>query len=81
MPMLQPRVTSVARLPDFTLKVSFDNGVSGIVDVRPYIRGSWYGRLADPAYFRTVHTSDGGIQWADGQDIAPHELYDCALNH
>ena len=34
--------------------------------------------LKDENYFRTVHLlpSGTGIEWAEGQDIAPHELYD-----
>ena len=36
------------------------------------------GKLIDRAYFKTVHLLPGGIgiEWAEGQDIAPHELYE-----
>lgn len=45
-------------------------------DVAPYITGSWYGELKDAAYFKTVRLLPGsvGIEWINGQDIAPHEL-------
>ena len=45
--------------------------------ISPYISGDWYGRLEDSSYFKTVHVvnESKGIAWADGQDIAPHELY------
>ena len=38
----------------------------------------WFGLLADKNYFKTVRIlPDGfGIEWRDGQDIAPHELYE-----
>ena len=44
----------------------------------PYATGSWYGRLQDERYFATVHLLPGGIgiEWEEGQDIAPHELYE-----
>lgn len=76
--MLQPRITKVRALPGSMLEIFFETGESGIFDVSPYIEGSWYGRLSDPDYFQTIHIiQDGlGIEWADGQDIAPHELYD-----
>ena len=47
-------------------------------DVSAYISGDWYGQLRDERYFKTVHIIDGGtgIECADGQDIAPHELYE-----
>ncbi|MDR3320777.1 MAG: DUF2442 domain-containing protein [Desulfovibrio sp.] len=51
-----------------------------LFDVQPYICGDWFGRLRDASYFKTVHVlPDGsGIAWADGQDIAPHELYEAS---
>jgi hypothetical protein len=62
------------------IRLEFETGEVGAFDVSPCISGDWHGRLADPAYFGTVHVVDGGrgIAWADGQDIAPHELYDLA---
>lgn len=45
-------------------------------DVSPYATGPWYGRLKDEGYFDTVRLLPGGIEWPDGQDIAPHELYE-----
>ena len=41
----------------------------------------WYGRLRDIEYFKTARILPGGtgIEWAEGQDIAPHELYDVSI--
>lgn len=43
--------------------------------------GGWFGGLKNPDYFSKVHLlSDGsGIEWPDGQDIAPHELYELGV--
>jgi hypothetical protein len=45
------------------------------------MRGDWYSRLKEPDYFKTVHVipGGGGIEWPEGQDIAPHELYDSSV--
>ena len=45
-------------------------------DVAPYATGGWFATVKDEQYFQTVHLLSGGtgIEWADGQDIAPHEL-------
>jgi len=74
--MLSPRVILVKPLPDYKLYLTFENGEEKIFDVRPYIEGDWYGKLKQPEFFRTVHTDGHGIAWADGQDLAPHELYE-----
>lgn len=74
--MLQPKVLDVKPLPDYRLLVSFATGEKKVFDVTPYIRGDWFGRLSDPAVFQTVRPRGSTVVWADGQDIAPHELYD-----
>ena len=76
--MLQPKLISVEAMPDFKLRLCYETGEKKIFDVAPYIVGSWYGLLNNSDYFRTVHLLPGGsgIEWQDGQDIAPHELYE-----
>ena len=55
------------------------NNETRIFDVKPYINGSWYGMLSDVSFFKTVHISGNTVEWADGQDIAPHELYELSV--
>ena len=74
--MLQPKVLDVQPLPDYKLLLLFETGEKKVFDVMPYIKGSWYEKLKVPAVFQTVHVSGATVVWADGQDIAPHELYD-----
>jgi hypothetical protein len=79
--MKEPKIINVETLPDYKLKLHYETGEKRLFDVSPYIRGSWYGRLREASYFKTVHIlPDGyGIEWAEGQDIAPHELYDTSV--
>lgn len=73
--MLRPTAKAVFPMDDFKIKVQFDNGEIKLFDVKPYIRGSWYGELADPAYFKSVSANGYTVEWANGQDICPDELY------
>lgn len=77
--MLRPKVTYVEPLNNYHLLLRFDTGERRIFDVRPYIAGDWYGKLNDPAIFATVHIAGHTVEWAGGQDIAPHELYDMSI--
>ena len=79
--MLQPRLTKVEPLDHLRLRLFFETGEVKEFDVAPYAEGSWFGVLRDKAYFRTVRLLPGGvgIEWADGQDIAPHELYELGV--
>jgi len=78
--MLQPYIENVKPLSDYRLLIDFDTGEKKIFDVIPYIKGDWFGKLKDVNFFNTVHINGRTIEWADGQDIAPHELYDQSTN-
>ena len=79
--MLQPKLISVEPIEQFKLLLKYETGETKLFDVIPYIRGSWFGELKESAYFRTVHLLPGGIgiEWSNGQDIAPHELYETSI--
>ena len=78
--MLRPTAKQVVVLEDYLLEVTFDNGETGIFDVKPYIKGEWYGKLADTGYFSLAEADGYTIVWPDGQDICPDELYQCVKN-
>ena len=79
--MLQPRLKNVTPMEQYRLRLEYETGEVKLLDVAPYISGTWYEELKDAAYFKTVHLlPDGvGIEWSNGQDIAPHELYECSI--
>lgn len=76
--MLRPTATKVIPEHDYILNVTFDNGEEKLFDVKPYIKGSWYGMLKDMSYFRRVSTDGFTVVWPEGQDICPDELYECS---
>lgn len=79
--MLQPRISTVEPLSGFKLRLTYENQEVKVFDVTPYISGSWYSELKDESYFRSVKVLPGGvgIEWLNGQDIAPHELYEMSV--
>ncbi len=79
--MLQPKLTKVEALAGMRLRLHYETGEIKLFDVSPYVKGSWYGELRNDAYFRSVHLLPGGIgiEWTNGQDIAPHELYELSV--
>ena len=79
--MLQPKILKVEPMAQMKLKLQYETGEVKIFDVAPYATGSWYGQLKDPEYFGRVQLLPGGtgIEWPEGQDIAPHELYEDSI--
>ena len=49
--MLRPTAISVTPQNDYIIRIKFDNGEEKKFDVKPYIKGEWYGQL------RMQHTS------------------------
>ncbi len=74
--MLQPKIIQAKPLDEYKLLLTFETNEEKVFDVNPYISGDWFGKLKDPSYFKTVHVSGSSIEWAGGQDIASHELYE-----
>lgn len=76
--MLQPKLVRVEAIFPLTLRLYYETGEVKLFDVAPYATGSWFGELKDEAYFKSVRLLPGGvgIEWNNGQDISPHELYE-----
>ena len=71
-------VTAVEVVSDHTLRLSFEDGVAGEVDLSEWEWRGVFEPLSDPAYFRRVRLDEelGTIVWPDGADIAPETLYE-----
>lgn len=76
--MLQPRLLKVEPVKPMKLRLFYESGEVKLFDVAPYATVTWYGQLKDEGYFNAVQLLPGGIgiEWPEGQDIAPHELYE-----
>ena len=74
--MRRPHLEAVKALDDYKLFLAYETSDNRIFDVSPYIKGSWYGKLEDVAYFKNVRIAGNTVVWPDGQDLAPHELYE-----
>ena len=74
--MKYPKVLNARPMDGYRLLIDFSTGETKIFDVTPYIEGEWFGKLRDPGMFGSVRPCGSTVEWAGGQDIAPHELYE-----
>lgn len=72
---MRPKAVKVEPLENYKLRIAFDNGEVKIYDVNPLIKGEWFGQLKDKAVFNTVHIAGLSVEWVNGQDICPDDLY------
>lgn len=80
-PVMYHDVVDVKCLEDFKLKLTFDDGTSGVLDCKGIIaKGGVFAALADPQVFRavTINRELGVITWKNDIDIAPETAYSLA---
>ena len=72
---MRPKAIEVKPLQNYELEIKFDNGETGIFDVKPYLEYIQFKELKDEGKFKTVKISGLSIVWENGADICPDELY------
>ncbi len=72
------RLTEVRYVRDHALRVTFDDGVSGEVDLGGELDGEVFEPLQDPDYFKRVRIDPDvhTIVWPNGADFAPEFVRD-----
>ncbi len=72
---MHPSVKTVIPLNDFTLVITFSNGESGILDMKPYLDFGIFNRIKDYKSFEKVTVSFDTIEWESGADLDPEFVY------
>lgn len=71
------RVVEVVPLPNYRLRVRFDDGTEGIVSLEEQLFGPIFEPLKEVSFFERVTIDKFGvICWPNGADLAPDALYD-----
>jgi hypothetical protein len=76
------RVVHVEALADFRLRVTFLDGLTGIVDLSRLVRSpdaGVFAALADPARFAEVDLAYGAVTWPSEVDLAPDAMHQALL--
>ncbi|HLD54373.1 MAG TPA: DUF2442 domain-containing protein [Sediminibacterium sp.] len=69
------KVKEVKYLSDYTIRVSFDDGVTGIVNLKDFISKGIFAILKDKAKFENVYTTGYSIAWSDELEIDAISIY------
>lgn len=64
-----------------TLKVTFEDGLEGIVRFKPSHLTGVFAALEDEAYFRQAFIKYGAVTWPGDLDIAPDAMHDEIQKH
>ena len=72
---MRPKAIDVKPLKDYNIEMKFDNGEIKILDVKPYFKFKIFEELKENDKFYRVKVSGLSIEWENGADICPDELY------
>lgn len=69
------RVIDVDYIEDYTMKLTFNNGESRIVDFLPLLKNKMHEPLKDLNNFIQFGLNHWTLEWYNGVDFAPDYLY------
>lgn len=72
---MTPKAISVEPIENYELRVTFDNGEVRMFDVKQYFGHILFDELKNDKLFKTVKVAGLSIEWDNGADICPDELY------
>lgn len=69
------KAIDVKPLKNYELELTFENGEVKKFDVKPYLQYKAFQKIKNIEMFNTVKIGGLSIEWEDGTDICPDELY------
>lgn len=69
-------VANVSPCDDYVIRLVFDNGEQGVLDMKPYLDFGVFRRLQDVALFKQVHIAFDTVEWPSGVDLDPEFVYE-----
>ncbi len=78
--MIPPRIKNVIANDNYELFVTYINGESKKYDMSSQLNKDYYKKLKNIDYFKLARNAEVTIEWPDGEDIDPNELYENSKN-
>ena len=76
MNMIIPNIKEVRVLDETRIYIKFEDGKEKVYDMKPLIEGNkFYEKLRNVEYFKMVKPCQDSIEWPDGEDVCPENLY------
>lgn len=83
-PLAPWRVAAVEALPGHMLRVRFNDGTAGVVEMAKFVNSDGAGvfaALRDEGFFRRVRIALGSVSWPGDLDLAPDAMHRAIKEH
>lgn len=74
-------ITEAVYKDGFKIFLKFNDGVSGIVDLKDKLKGQIFEPLKDKTFFRNFKVNTWTLEWPNGADLAPEFLYELIIEN
>ena len=76
-----PDILGVKALDNYLIYLKFKTNEEKIYDIKKLINeNKFYNKLKDKDYFKDVKIRGDSIEWENGEDVAPENLYYDSIN-
>ena len=73
---IEPNILEVRPLDDFCLYLKYADGKEKVYDMKPIINKiKVYDKLKNKEYFKLVKPFYNSVEWPNGEDVCPENLY------
>lgn len=77
--MIPPRIENVIALDNYQLEITYVNGEKKLYDMYKNLVLDYYKNLNNIGYFKLAKSVQTTIEWPNGEDIDPNELYENSI--
>lgn len=77
--MIPPRIQDVKVLDDYCLEITYVTNEKKIYNMKEKLKLSCYKNLNNVGYFNLAKSVQTTIEWPNGEDIDPNDLYDNSI--
>lgn len=77
---MMPRIIDAVAMSNFEVLLTYENNEKRIFSMKPYLNLGQFAELNNETIFKTVKVSFDTIEWINGVDIDPEELYEKSKN-
>lgn len=73
-----PKIVDVLYQGDYTLRITFSDGIQGDIDLEKELYGEIFEPLRDKNFFSkvSIHPDFRTLYWPNGADLAPEFIYE-----
>lgn len=72
---MSPKIIKVSTTENFEIIITYEGNLVRIFDVKPLLQKGIFSELKDIEQFKKIKISFDTVEWSNGMDIDPDDLY------